>query len=134
MCVCNLTRLSLYIHSTFSIIFVLSYLYFYILITFTDDDCLLFRFTFYVFRPCRRRRTVCRSCKTHPGSVIHISDCPTDPSKVMCTFLYTYNVFKKKHTLCINECIQSVYVCFYVIRSARPSDRENFIHDATIYI
>ena len=23
-----------------------------------------------------------RSCKTHPGPVIHLSDCPTDPSKV----------------------------------------------------
>ena len=24
----------------------------------------------------------CRCCTTHPGAVIHLSDCPTDPSKV----------------------------------------------------
>ena len=46
----------------------------------------LFLFLSFPFLLCRLLwpPTFARSCKTHPGAVIHLSDCPTDPSKVIC--------------------------------------------------
>ena len=40
-----------------------------------------------------------RSCKTHPGPVIHLSDCPTDPSKVKIITKWNY-ILKVKDSGC----------------------------------